>query len=163
MIFYDWLESPLGRLLLVADGEALTAVYLNTELLGPAPLWQRAEALPPLASAREQLAEYFRGIRKGFDLPLRLSGTPFQRRVWEELAGIPYGAVISYGELARRVGNPKAARAAGAATGANPIPIVIPCHRVIGADGGLTGFGGGLERKRSLLELEAAVLRAAGS
>ncbi|MDR3671218.1 MAG: methylated-DNA--[protein]-cysteine S-methyltransferase [Holophaga sp.] len=108
----------------------------------------------PLAPVRRQLEEYFRGERRAFDLPLALRGTPFQLRVWAELQRIPYGATISYGELARRLGDPNLTRAVGAANGANPVSIIVPCHRVIGADGSLTGYGGGLENKRALLALE---------
>jgi len=104
-----------------------------------------------------QLADYFAGRRQDFDLPVDPPGTPFQRQVWAELARIPYGRTVSYGELARRVGRPAAARAVGAANGANPVPIVLPCHRVIGADGSLTGYGGGLPIKRALLALEGAL------
>ena len=109
--------------------------------------------------ARVQLQEYFAGVRQTFDLPLHPMGTPFQLTVWRELARIPYGATISYGELARRIGQPQAMRAVGAANGRNPLPIVLPCHRVIGADGSLTGFGGGLPTKRFLLAMEDGVAR----
>ncbi|HEY8022769.1 MAG TPA: methylated-DNA--[protein]-cysteine S-methyltransferase [Thermoanaerobaculia bacterium] len=112
---------------------------------------------PTLAIVAAQLAEYFAGRRRDFDLELDPPGTPFQRQVWGELARIPYGATVSYGELARRVGRPNASRAVGAANGANPIPIVLPCHRVIGSDGSLTGYGGGLPIKRALLSLEGAL------
>jgi methylated-DNA-[protein]-cysteine S-methyltransferase len=114
----------------------------------------RDDHAPPFAAVKEQLAAYFRGDLQAFDLPLAPAGTPFQRRVWQELARIPYGETISYGELARRVGNPKAARAVGLANGQNPLPIIVPCHRVIGSDGRLTGYGGGLPRKEALLALE---------
>ena len=107
-----------------------------------------------LGEARRQLTEYFAGARRAFDLPLAASGTPFQRRVWEALRRIPYGETISYGELARRIGKPTASRAVGAANGRNPIAIVVPCHRVIGADGTLIGYGGGLPVKEALLALE---------
>ena len=111
-----------------------------------------------LAQAREQLNEYFARSRTTFDLPLDPAGSPFERRVWEALRAIPYGSTVSYGELARRLGDPRATRAVGAANGKNPIPIIVPCHRVVGARGELTGFGGGLDRKRWLLEHEGAVL-----
>jgi O-6-methylguanine DNA methyltransferase len=110
------------------------------------------------AAVAAQLAEYFSGGRKTFDLPLRPRGTEFQRQVWEELARIPYGVTISYAELAARVGRPGASRAVGRANGTNPIPVIIPCHRVIGSDGSLTGFGGGMPLKRALLVLEGALL-----
>jgi len=113
---------------------------------------------PILQLARRQLDEYFACTRTSFDLPLDAEGTAFERRVWDLLRAIPYGTTTSYGELARRLGEPKDARAVGAANGKNPIPIIVPCHRVIGANGDLTGFGGGLERKRWLLEHEGALL-----
>jgi methylated-DNA-[protein]-cysteine S-methyltransferase len=122
--------------------------------------WQRADE--PFAHVEAQLAEYFEGRRTTFDIPLELAGSPFQRRVWEALQGIPYGETVSYGELARRVGAPSAARAVGVANRENPVAVIVPCHRVIGADGSLTGFGGGLERKRLLLDLETGVLSLAG-
>jgi methylated-DNA-[protein]-cysteine S-methyltransferase len=118
---------------------------------------RRDDDAVPFVEAKRQLAAYFRGDLEEFDLPLAPAGTEFQRRVWQELARIPYGATISYGELARRVGNPKAARAVGLANGRNPVPIVVPCHRVIGSDGRLSGYGGGLGRKEALLALERAV------
>jgi methylated-DNA-[protein]-cysteine S-methyltransferase len=119
----------------------------------PEPDWIYNEK--PFAKARRQLVEYFEGERKSFDLPLRVSGTEFQIRVLEELQRIPYGETLSYSDIAERIGNPKAVRAVGAANGRNPIPIVIPCHRVIGSSGDLTGFGGGLDTKEALLRLEA--------
>jgi methylated-DNA-[protein]-cysteine S-methyltransferase len=118
---------------------------------------ERPDQSPPLDEARRQLEAYFAGELREFDLPLAPEGSEFQLRVWEQLRAIPYGETISYGELARRVGDPAAARAVGLANGRNPLPVIVPCHRVIGADGSLTGFGGGLERKRRLLELEAGV------
>jgi len=119
-------------------------------------------ASEPFEDARTQLAEYFAGRRRRFELPLAMDGTPFQRRVWQALREIPYGRTTSYGELAHRIGrSPSASRAVGMANGRNPIAVVVPCHRVVGADGSLTGFGGGLERKRLLLELEAAALAGA--
>jgi methylated-DNA-[protein]-cysteine S-methyltransferase len=111
---------------------------------------------PPLAAAAAQLDEYFAGERRDFDLELDLRGTEFQRAVWDELLRIPYGETMSYGELARRLGRPERVRAVGAANGRNPVAIVVPCHRVIGADGSLTGYGGGLDRKRALLAVEGS-------
>ena len=111
-----------------------------------------------LGEVRAQLADYFDGLRTGFDLPLAMEGSPFQLRAWRALQDIPYGETISYGEQARRIGRPADPRAVGQANGRNPIAVIVPCHRVIGADGSLTGYGGGLERKRRLLELEAGVL-----
>jgi len=119
----------------------------------PEPDWIFNEK--PLATARQQLTEYFAGTRKEFDLPVALSGTEFQVSVLEALQEIPYGETVSYGEIARRIGRPKAVRAVGAANGRNPIPVVVPCHRVIGSSGDLTGFGGGLDTKEALLRLEA--------
>jgi methylated-DNA-[protein]-cysteine S-methyltransferase len=153
---YTSVDSPIGELLLVADGHALRGLVMQD---GPRPAsvppaWQPS-AGGPLAAARTQLAEYFDGRRRAFDLPLAFGGTPFQRRVWRALLDIPYGETTSYGELARRIGRPSASRAVGLANGSNPIAVVVPCHRVIGTNGSLTGFGGGLERKRLLLDLEA--------
>jgi methylated-DNA-[protein]-cysteine S-methyltransferase len=156
MIYYARIDSPIGRLLLSTDGAALTGLYMDVPSRPPevAPDWVENESSRPLPDAILQLGEYFAGRRREFDLPLRPRGTEFQRRVWTALTGIPYGATLSYGELAKRVENPNASRAVGLANGRNPISIVIPCHRVIGADGTLTGYGGGLERKRWLLAHE---------
>ena len=156
--YFD-LPSPCGVLRLSADAHGLRGIHFEGRRgHGPVPAgWVHdPEAL---AFAREALEEYFAGTRTAFDLPLNPRGTPFQLAVWRELSQIPYGETISYGELARRVGDPGAARAVGAANGANPLPIVVPCHRVIGANGNLTGFGGGLPNKRWLLALEARVAR----
>ncbi|MDE2156449.1 MAG: methylated-DNA--[protein]-cysteine S-methyltransferase [Xanthomonadaceae bacterium] len=151
------MPSPVGRLLLVADREGLRQIRFEQERHPHVPPagWIRASA--PLAFARGQLEEYFAGTRRSFDLPLHPIGTPFQLAVWQELGRIPYGVTISYGELARRIDRPAAVRAVGAANGRNPLPIVLPCHRVIGADGSLTGFGGGLPTKHFLLTLENAL------
>ncbi len=159
IIHYDEMESPVGMLRLVADREGLREIWFEHERHPKQadPGWVRAEA--PLQFARAQLDEYFAGERQDFELPLHPIGTPFQLTVWQELRGIRYGETISYGELARRIGNPKAMRAVGAANGRNPLPIVVPCHRVIGADGSLTGFGGGLPIKLHLLSLEAQAAR----
>ena len=149
---YSTLTTPIGELLLTADDDgALTGVNLPNRHPDPAG-WEPDDEL--LADARRQLTEYFAGERTTFDLPLRPAGAPFQRRVWEALLRIPYGATASYGELARELGHPTAARAVGAANGRNPIAIVVPCHRVIGSNGSLTGYAGGLECKRALLDLE---------
>jgi len=146
-------DSPIGPLGLVASDEGLRAVLFHSQSL-------RAEGRSPvLAEAAAQLDAYFAGELVTFELPLELHGTEFQRRCWLALASIPYGQTVSYGEQARRLGlGGDAARAVGAANGQNPLPIVLPCHRVIGADGSLTGFGGGLETKRFLLEHEGALL-----
>jgi methylated-DNA-[protein]-cysteine S-methyltransferase len=143
--------SPVGDILLRADESGrLTELFLRHDERP-----QMAATEGPFAVIREQLDAYFAGELDSFDLPLALDGTPFQMRVWEELARIPFGETISYSELARRLGDPKLVRAVGVANGRNPISIVIPCHRVIGADGSLVGYGGGLDRKRWLLEHEA--------
>ena len=150
--------SPVGALTVVATGGALTGLYLENHrhAPGPAAFGDRADPADPLlAAATGQLADYFAGARTRFDLPLSPAGTPFQRMVWTALAGIGFGQTITYGQLAERLGCPAASRAVGLANGRNPISIVVPCHRVIGADGSLTGYGGGLERKRFLLDLEA--------
>jgi methylated-DNA-[protein]-cysteine S-methyltransferase len=149
-------DSPVGELLLTADGDALTGLYMDVRRgrLEPGP---RRE-LPLFAEAEAQLGAYFAGELVDFDLPLAPRGSPFQLEVWEALRGIPYGETISYRELALRVGRPGAARAVGAANGRNPIGIVVPCHRVIGSNGTLTGYAGGIDRKRRLLELESGKL-----
>jgi methylated-DNA-[protein]-cysteine S-methyltransferase len=147
---YDTVDSPVGELLLVGDCDAITAVQMDG---APSPGWRRDAAV--FRDAADQLRAYFAGELREFDLPLAPHGTPFQREVWAALREIPYGRTISYAELAAAVGRPGAARAVGAANGCNPIAIVIPCHRVIGAAGALTGYGGGLSRKRLLLDLEA--------
>jgi methylated-DNA-[protein]-cysteine S-methyltransferase len=153
------MPSPLGPMLLVADarGEALAGIYLDRQKYFPddAGAWSDAPGLPLFRKAMAQLDEYFAGTRTAFDLPLAPEGTAFQRAVWTAIGAVPFGATISYGELARRCGRPSAVRAAGAATGRNPLTIVIPCHRIVGSSGALTGYAGGLERKRALLALEA--------
>ena len=148
---YTYAETPIGRVLIAGNDEAIHRIHIvATE---PAPEW-RASREGIVGEACRQLDEYFRGTRKEFDLPLALQGTPFQKAVWHRLTEIPYGETISYAELAQRVGNPKACRAVGTANGANPLPIVIPCHRVIATGGGLGGYAGGLPMKRQLLDLE---------
>jgi methylated-DNA-[protein]-cysteine S-methyltransferase len=152
---FTHLESPIGELLLCCDGASLTGLYMDSP--GRPPLdgdWTEDASAAPLPDAVRQLREYFAGTRREFDLPLRLQGTEFQQRVWHSLTEIPYGETLSYGQLAKRIGNPNASRAVGLANGSNPISIMVPCHRVIGADGSLTGYGGGLERKRWLLAHE---------
>ena len=150
------MASPVGELLLVGDGEALHRIGFPSGrgVIEPDPSWRVAEA--PFAEAKRQLGAYFGGELRAFDLPLRLGGTDFQVKVWSALATIPFGETRTYGALAAAIGAPSASRAVGAANGRNPLPIVLPCHRVIGADGSLTGFGGGLETKRRLLDGEAA-------
>ena len=151
---YTTVESPIGELLLVGDADTLRGLYIQEgrTRMAVRSSWRRADE--SFAAAREQLDQYFAGERTEFDLPLAMAGTEFERDVWAELSRIPYGEARSYGEVARLIGRPDRARAVGAANGRNPISIVVPCHRVIGADGSLTGYGGGLERKRFLLGLE---------
>jgi len=163
-IHYHDMASPVGTLRLVADPHGLREIRFEQERHPKRvyPDWieiGKPDASAPIAAARQQLDEYFAGSRQQFDLPLCPLGTPFQREVWQELARIPYGITISYGELARRIDKPLAVRAVGAANGRNPLPIVLPCHRVVGSDGSLTGFGGGLPRKRFLLTLEDRIAR----
>jgi len=153
---YTLAPSPVDDLLVMSDGEALTGLYMSDQRYSPqiAADWVRDDGLPVFAAAREQLDAYFAGELRRFELPLAVGGTAFQRRVWKALTTIPYGSTTTYGGLAKELGRPAASRAVGMANGRNPVCIVIPCHRVIGADGSLTGFGGGLPRKIRLLELE---------
>lgn len=154
-MYYCYLKSPIGDLLLAGDDDGLSLIGFPQGKMrhDPEPDWIFNEK--PFAAARQQLEEYFAGDRKEFDLPLNLSGTEFQVKVLEELQRIPYGETTSYGDIAKRIGRPRAMRAVGAANGRNPIPIIVPCHRVIGSSGDLTGFGGGLDTKAALLRLEA--------
>ncbi len=154
-MYYCYVDTPIGELLLAGEENALVMIGFPKGSMRrePEPDWIYNEK--PLAEASQQLREYFDGERREFDLPLRLAGTEFQVSVLEALQKIPYGETTSYGEIARRIGRPKAVRAVGAANGRNPIPIVVPCHRVIGSTGDLTGFGGGLDTKEALLRLEA--------
>jgi methylated-DNA-[protein]-cysteine S-methyltransferase len=154
MTYYTTVPSPIGELLLASDGRALTGLHMAP--FEPDSGWHRDEG--PFTDVVGQLAAYFTGARKAFDVLHEAEGTPFQRRVWKALLDIPYGETISYGELARRIGNPRAVRAVGRANGANPIAVIVPCHRVIGANGTLTGYGGGLDRKAKLLALEGVPL-----
>ena len=149
------MNSPVGELVLVGDETALRGLHFPNHRALPADL---REARAPFADALEQLEQYFAGERRDFDLNLELAGPAFHQRVWEALTTIPYGETRSYGEIAAQVGDPGAARAVGFANGRNPIAIVVPCHRVIGTNGSLTGYGGGLPRKRHLLDLEAGRL-----
>lgn len=153
---YAYLDTPIGTLLIAGNAAAVHRITFprHGRAAKPEPGWQESQGGPVGETAR-QLREYFAGTRAEFDLPLAAAGTPFQRTVWRQLQQIPYGETISYGELARRVGNPKASRAVGSANGANPLPIVIPCHRVIAGNGTLGGFGGGLPTKQALLALES--------
>jgi methylated-DNA-[protein]-cysteine S-methyltransferase len=156
MIYYATAPSPVGDLLLVSDGKDLIRVSMDKQKYAAeiGEDWVEKKDVPVLKLAAEQLKSYFAGLLDHFDLPLAFRGTEFQNKVWSELTKIPHGQTISYGELARRVGSPKASRAVGLANGKNPIAIIVPCHRVIGANGTLTGYGGGLPRKKKLLELE---------
>ena len=142
-------DTPVGPMVLEEEGGGLTALYLPNSPMSPV-----GEETPLLARGKEELLAYLAGERRDFDLPLAPQGTPFQRKVWSALADIPYGQTITYGELARRVGCPKGSRAVGQANHRNPLPILLPCHRVVGANGTLTGYGGGLELKEWLLRLE---------
>ena len=148
------IASPLGEILLVANpaGDALCGLYLEGQkYFPPAAQWPERRSLAVFRAAAAQLREYFAGARTRFDIALAPAGTPFQRDVWSAIANVPFGETISYAELATRCGRPTAVRAAGAATGRNPITIIIPCHRIMGTGGALTGYAGGLERKRTLL------------
>jgi methylated-DNA-[protein]-cysteine S-methyltransferase len=160
MKHYTYFESPFGPLLLVSDNQSLTGLYFQIHRYGEQirPDWRRIDSAKPFPQAKEQLSAYFAGELQVFDLPLALPGTKFQRLVWDKLQGIPYGKTISYGELARQVNHSTSARAVGGANAHNPISIIIPCHRVIGAQGSLTGYGGGLEVKAALLSFEASVI-----
>jgi methylated-DNA-[protein]-cysteine S-methyltransferase len=151
-------DSPVGTLTLTASDGYLTGMSMNGQRHAPEPAPDSRVDPAWFAEIVGQLDAYFAGALTQFDIPVKLDGTEFQRRVWSQLQAIPYGETISYGELARRVGNPKASRAVGLANGRNPVAVIVPCHRVIGAEGKLTGYGGGLDRKTWLLEHEAANL-----
>jgi methylated-DNA-[protein]-cysteine S-methyltransferase len=153
-MYYCYLDTPIGELLLAGDEDALCLIGLPEGVMRrePEPDWIYSEK--PFREARAQLTDYFDGNLQSFDLRLRAGGTEFQRKVLAELQKIPYGTTTSYGDIARKIGNPKAVRAVGAANGRNPIPIVIPCHRVIGSSGDLVGFGGGIPTKEALLRHE---------
>ena len=156
MIRYHRFATPLGMVFATALGGTLTGLYFEGGRHAPAidPCWVHDADAEPLVAVKKQLLEYLAGMRSRFEIALAPQGTPFQQRVWKEIARIPYGEVITYAELARRAGAPGSARAAGAATGRNPLSIIVPCHRVVGTDGALTGYAGGLERKSALLALE---------
>jgi methylated-DNA-[protein]-cysteine S-methyltransferase len=150
-------DSPVGPLLLISNGASLTGLHTDNDKHRPAvrPEWVCNQSAEPFGQTIAQLEAYFSGTLTAFDLPLAAEGTEFQKKVWRELCNIPFGATISYGELARRIGRPTASRAVGHCNARNPISIIVPCHRVIGADSSLTGYAGGLDRKRALLALEA--------
>ena len=162
LAYHDF-DTPIGILRVVGDDGGIERIDLPNAAAGdPDPEWRERRRSPPepLQEAKRQLLDYFGGERRGFDLSLAPAGTAFQRRVWTELRRIPYGETVSYGELARRIGRPTASRAVGAANGRNPLAIVVPCHRVIGADGTLVGYGGGLGVKETLLAHERRVAAA---
>lgn len=157
-MIYTTFDTPIGELLLAGDGRALQRLSMQSAPRPVAidPRWQRDDR--PFAGPREQLEQYFDGARREFDVELDLVGNRFELRVWNALLEIPYGETASYGQIATALGEPAAARAVGLANARNPVALIVPCHRVIGADGSLTGYGGGLERKQFLLDLEAGVL-----
>ena len=155
MLAYDTYQSPQGPMLIAATPKGLAGVYFKGQKHFPKRLeWRRDPRHPVLRKARRELAEYFAGKRKRFEVRLDPAGTPFQRSVWKQIAKVGFGKTLTYGELAKRAGHPGSARAAGAATGRNPLGIFVPCHRIMGANGSLTGYAGGLQRKRALLALE---------
>ena len=154
-MYYCYFDTPIGELLLAGEENALTMIGFPKGAMRRDPESDWIFNEQPFEEVRRQLGEYFAGARKHFDLPLVLDGTEFQVSVLEALQEIPYGETTSYGVIAKRIGRPKAVRAVGAANGRNPIPIIVPCHRVIGSSGNLTGFGGGLDTKEALLRLEA--------
>lgn len=160
-IWYIEVESPIGQLVVASSGGAITGLYMESHRHGPVDrgswILDSQHEQPVLVMARQQLTEYFAGDRVTFDLPLGAVGTEVQQSVWRALSDIPFGETRTYGGIAKTIGNPKASRAVGSANGRNPISIIVPCHRVIGSDGSLTGFGGGIERKRWLLAHEARV------
>lgn len=161
MIEYTTVESPLGQVLMTADGQALTGLYFvgQKHQPQPSPGWKVHSGLELFKDAHVQFLEYLGGKRRDFDLPTTLVGTPFQVRVWRAIGSIPFGSTLSYRELAERAGKPRAVRAVGAAVGRNPLTIIIPCHRVVGSNGSLTGYAGGLKRKQALLNLESSVVQ----
>lgn len=157
MIYYSQYSSPAGKIILTQENKHLTGLWFEGEKHSASidPSWKRDEAA--FKSIQQQLDAYFAGKLQRFDVSCKVSGTPFQERVWKALSKIPYGQTWSYSEIAASIGNPKAVRAVGTANGRNPISIIVPCHRVIGADGTLTGYGGGLKAKAWLLKLEKAI------
>ncbi|OFZ90519.1 MAG: hypothetical protein A2W21_07835 [Betaproteobacteria bacterium RBG_16_66_20] len=159
MRYYDTFESPHGGMLLVASDDGLAGVYFDRQKHHPRLQadWKRNPRHRVLQQAKRELEEYFAGRRKRFEVALAPEGTSFQRAVWKAISSVAFGKTISYGELARRAGCAGSARAAGAATGRNPIGIIVPCHRIVGSNGALTGYAGGLSRKRALLALESGI------
>ncbi len=162
--YYTYFDSPIQPLLLTSDGTALTGLFMVAHKHGPEVEagWVQSDEAAPFAEAKRQLGAYFAGRLTTFDLPLAPGGTAFQRRVWDELRRVPHGETVSYGELARRIGQPTACRAVGLANGRNPLSIIVPCHRVVGAGGNLIGYASGMARKEALLALEAIGSRSPG-
>lgn len=157
MLAYDTYQSPQGSILITATPKGLAGVYFKGQKHFPKQReWRRDVRHPVLRQAKRELAEYFAGKRSRFSVALDPQGTDFQRSVWKQIARVAFGKTITYGELARRAGHPGSSRAAGAATGRNPVSIIVPCHRIMGANGALTGYAGGLHRKKALLALEGA-------
>jgi methylated-DNA-[protein]-cysteine S-methyltransferase len=156
MIYFTTYESPIQELKLLSDGRSLIGLYMMSEkhVLQQQSDWVEDDSVAPFSETKQQLNEYFAGTLIEFNLPIQLHGTAFQQKVWEVLKTIPYGVTMSYGELAKQLNQPNASRAVGLANGKNPVSIVVPCHRVIGANGKLTGYGGGIERKQWLLSHE---------
>jgi methylated-DNA-[protein]-cysteine S-methyltransferase len=156
MRYYDTFQSPQGRMLLVANDDGVSGVYFVGQKYFPEKEkeWKRDPDHAPLRQVKRELAEYFAGKRKRFEVALAPEGTPFQRSVWKAISSVGFGKTLTYAELAGKAGFPGSARAAGAATGRNPISVIVPCHRIVGSDGSLTGYAGGLNRKRALLVLE---------
>ncbi len=159
MNYYDFCDSPHGRILLVASDEGLSGVYFEGQKYFPEvpSEWRHDARHATLVRAKRELTQYFAGKREQFETALAPHGTPFQQAVWKAISSVGFGETITYGELARRAGSPDSVRAAGAATGRNPLTIFVPCHRIVGSDGSLTGYAGGLERKRALLALESGI------
>jgi methylated-DNA-[protein]-cysteine S-methyltransferase len=157
MKHYGFYESPYGQMLLVTRDDGLSGVYFETQKYYPSidSQWRRDEGHFLIAQARRELAEYFAGERERFEIALAPEGTPFQHAIWQGIATVRFGRTISYGQLAQLAGYPGQARAAGAATGRNPLTIIVPCHRIVASNGALTGYAGGLDRKRALLALES--------
>jgi methylated-DNA-[protein]-cysteine S-methyltransferase len=157
MKHYGFYESPHGQMLLVTRDDGLSGVYFDAQKYYPSiePQWRHDEGHFLIAQARRELAEYFAGEREQFEVALAPEGTLFQRAIWRAIAGVAFGKTITYGQLAQSAGYPGKARAAGAATGRNPLTIIVPCHRIVGSTGALTGYAGGLDRKRALLALES--------
>ncbi|OOF36332.1 methylated-DNA--[protein]-cysteine S-methyltransferase [Rodentibacter heidelbergensis] len=154
-LYYTYYSSPVGKLLILSDGEQITHIDFEKEQFEPNPKWREEDHLPVFQKVRLAFDRYFNGEAETFvDIPLKTEGTAFQQAIWQALRQIGYGETSSYGELAKMIGNPKAVRAAGGAVGSNPISIIIPCHRILGKDKTLTGFGGGLAAKCFLLQLE---------